>query len=65
MKDQIILAGKASGVAVLLALASCTSSQTPQTQDTQVTTQQQQAVETNPLLQEWTGPYGGVPASTK
>ncbi|MBD1397103.1 M3 family metallopeptidase [Pontibacter sp. JH31] len=61
MKDQFILTGKKSGILVLLALASCTSVQTPQTQDTQAATEQKQ-VETNPLLKEWTGPYGGVPA---
>jgi peptidyl-dipeptidase Dcp len=64
MKDSIILAGKKSGLLALLAVASCTSVQTPQTQDTQAATEQRQA-ETNPLLMEWTGPYGGVPAFDK
>lgn len=64
MKDNILLAGKKSGLLALLALASCTSVQTPQTQDTQAATEQQQA-ETNLLLQEWSGPYGGVPAFDK
>ncbi|MHC2993207.1 peptidase M3 [Pontibacter sp. HJ8] len=62
MGNQIILAGKKSGLLALLALASCTSVQTQeQSQQTQSTAVQKQA-ETNPLLKEWTGPYGGVPA---
>ncbi|PVY42871.1 M3 family metallopeptidase [Pontibacter virosus] len=65
MKEQIISAGKVSGVVALLALASCTSVQTPQTQDTQAATEQQQQAETNVLLQEWSGPYQGVPAFDK
>ncbi|MDO6390400.1 M3 family metallopeptidase [Pontibacter sp. BT731] len=64
MKEQIISAGKVSGLVALLALASCTSVQTPQTQDTQAATEQKQA-ETNVLLQEWSGPYQGVPAFDK
>ncbi|MBX0333388.1 M3 family metallopeptidase [Pontibacter sp. HSC-14F20] len=64
MKEQIISAGKVSGIVALLALASCTSVQTPQTQDTQAATEQKQA-ETNVLLQEWSGPYQGVPAFDK
>ena len=65
MQKSIITAGKKTGVLAVIALASCTSSvQTPQTQDTQATVEQKQE-ETNPLLKEWTGPYGGVPAFDK
>ncbi|GAB3204332.1 peptidyl-dipeptidase Dcp [Pontibacter aydingkolensis] len=65
MQKSIIIAGKKSGLLVLLALASCTSSvQAPQAQETQATVAQKQE-EPNPLLKEWTGPYGGVPAFDK
>ncbi len=64
MESQIITAGKKSGLLVLLALASCTSVQTPQSKQTEVAVEQKQ-VETNPLLKEWSGPYGGVPAFDK
>jgi peptidyl-dipeptidase Dcp len=65
MTNNMIKAGKRSGLLALLALASCTSVQTQeQSQQTQAVTAQAQS-ETNPLLKEWTGPYGGVPAFEK
>lgn len=65
MRNQIIAAGKKSGLLAVLALASCTSVQTQeQTQQTQAATEKMQ-VQDNPLLAEWTGPYGGVPAFDK
>ncbi|WP_439881873.1 M3 family metallopeptidase [Pontibacter sp. MBLB2868] len=65
MGNQIITAGKKSGLLALLALASCTSVQTQENSTkTQAAVVQKQA-ETNPLLTKWTGPYGGIPAFDK
>ena len=66
MKKQIISAGSKSGLLVMLAVAGCTSTQPPQnSQQAQAATEQTEVVETkvsNPLLEEYKGPYGGVPA---
>jgi len=65
MRNHIITAGKKSGLLVLLACVGCTSTQVPvPPQQAQDVTQAQQALG-NPLLAEWTGPYGGVPAFDK
>lgn len=49
---------------IFLALAGCTSAQTQQNSaQTQAAVEQEK--ETNVLLAEWTGPYGGVPAFDK
>ncbi|RDV16058.1 M3 family peptidase [Pontibacter diazotrophicus] len=49
----------------MLAFVGCTSTQTQvASQQTQTTMEQKQTVD-NPLLVEWTGPYGGVPAFDK
>ncbi|MBC5772562.1 M3 family metallopeptidase [Pontibacter sp. KCTC 32443] len=63
MGNNIIATGTKTGLMALLALASCTSTTTQQSQ-TPTAVEQKQA-ETNPLLTEWTGPYGGVPAFDK
>ncbi len=42
-----------------LSIAACSPASAPETVDTPAA---QASVETNPLLAEWTGPYGGVPA---
>ncbi|MBW3546084.1 MAG: M3 family peptidase, partial [Bacteroidetes bacterium] len=65
MKTHLNLPGHRPGLLLLLAIAGCTSTQ-PQ-EDSQ---QNQPAMEqtlnlNNPLLAEWTGPYGGVPAFDK
>lgn len=44
-----------------LALAGCASSSPTEAPDS-MTTETAAALHTNPLLAEWTGPYGGVPA---
>ena len=44
-----------------LALAGCASSSPTEAPDS-MTTETASALDTNPLLQEWAGPYGGVPA---
>ncbi|MBB6612422.1 M3 family metallopeptidase [Pontibacter sp. Tf4] len=49
----------------VLALASCTTTTTTQQSQQTTTAMEQQKPETNPLLKEWTGPYGGVPAFDK
>jgi peptidyl-dipeptidase Dcp len=65
MGNQFITAGKKSGVLAMLVLASCTTAQKQEpAQQTQAAVEQKQE-ETNPLLKEWTGPYGGVPAFDK
>ncbi|MCJ8167319.1 M3 family metallopeptidase [Pontibacter sp. E15-1] len=63
--NKILVASRTSGLLAFLALASCTTTQT-QEQSTQAqATMEQNKGETNPLLAEWTGPYGGVPAFDK
>ncbi|WP_162427233.1 M3 family metallopeptidase [Pontibacter pudoricolor] len=64
MTNKILRTGKVTGLAAVLALASCTSTTTQQSQQT-TTAMEQKKAETNPLLKEWTGPYGGVPAFDK
>ncbi|NDK55272.1 M3 family metallopeptidase [Pontibacter fetidus] len=64
MANKIMRTGKVTGLAAVLALASCTSTTTQQSQQTPTAMEQKKA-ETNPLLKEWTGPYGGVPAFDK
>ncbi len=64
MGNKIITTGIISGLAAILALASCTSTPTQQSQSAPTAMEQSKA-ETNPLLKEWTGPYGGVPAFDK
>ncbi len=49
----------------VLALASCTSVQTQEKTTQMQTSVEQKQAETNPLLAEWKGPYGGVPAFDK
>ncbi|RAU82531.1 M3 family metallopeptidase [Pontibacter arcticus] len=65
MKDQMIKAGKKSGILMVLALASCTSVQPTQTPTQTETAMQTEKKIDNLLLAEWTGPYGGVPAFDK
>ncbi|GHA78028.1 M3 family metallopeptidase [Pontibacter akesuensis] len=65
MGNPIIKAGKASGLFAVLALASCTSVQTQEKTTQMQTSVEQKQAETNPLLAEWKGPYGGVPAFDK
>ncbi|MBJ6116704.1 M3 family metallopeptidase [Pontibacter sp. BT310] len=64
MTNKILRTGKVTGLAAVLALASCTSTTTQQSQQN-TTAMEQKKAETNPLLKEWTGPYGGVPAFDK
>ncbi|TPE44225.1 M3 family metallopeptidase [Pontibacter mangrovi] len=60
MQKKVITA---AGLVAILALSNCSSVKTQeQAQQTQM---EQKQEETNPLLQEWTGPYGGVPAFDK
>ncbi|MDX5397652.1 MAG: M3 family peptidase, partial [Hymenobacteraceae bacterium] len=66
MINKIIYSGKATGLAALLAVAGCTSTPPQQTaQQTQTATQAPPVAETNQLLKEWEGPYGGVPTFDK
>ncbi|MEJ8755959.1 M3 family metallopeptidase [Pontibacter sp. H259] len=65
MRKKITRTGQVTGLAALLALGSCTSTTPPQQSQEAPTTMQQKQAETNPLLKEWTGPYGGVPAFDK
>lgn len=60
MTKQLISAGKKAGFLVLLGIAGCTSTQSGDSEQAAATEQQQTM--NNTLLQEWTGPYGGVPA---
>jgi peptidyl-dipeptidase Dcp len=53
---QFIIAGVS-----LIALLGCASSATTPVADTQPAQQAAPAVSANPLLADWTGPYGGVP----
>ncbi|WP_181885049.1 M3 family metallopeptidase [Pontibacter diazotrophicus] len=65
MGNKFIYTGKKSSLLVMLAFVGCTSTQTQvASQQTQTTMEQKQTVD-NPLLVEWTGPYGGVPAFDK
>ncbi|WP_242927385.1 M3 family metallopeptidase [Pontibacter vulgaris] len=64
MANKIIATGTKSGLMALLALASCTTTPTQQSQQTPTAVEQKKS-ETNPLLAKWTGPYGGVPAFDK
>ncbi|WP_221627098.1 M3 family metallopeptidase [Pontibacter sp. Tf4] len=65
MKNKITKTGKITGLMAVLALASCTTTTTTQQSQQTTTAMEQQKPETNPLLKEWTGPYGGVPAFDK
>ncbi|GAB3830380.1 M3 family metallopeptidase [Pontibacter rugosus] len=65
MGNPIILAGKKSGLLVLLALVGCNSAKVQEKpQQTQAVMEQKKEID-NILLAEWTGPYGGVPAFDK
>ncbi|GAA4430512.1 M3 family metallopeptidase [Pontibacter saemangeumensis] len=65
MATTFLSTGRKSGLFLFLALAGCTATQTqPNTQQPQAVTAQETG-ETNLLLAEWTGPYGGVPAFDK
>ncbi|MER2997911.1 M3 family metallopeptidase [Pontibacter populi] len=64
MANKILRTGQVTGLAAVLAFASCTSTTTQQSQQTPTATEQKKA-ETNLLLTEWTGPYSGVPAFDK
>ncbi|MCC9167724.1 M3 family metallopeptidase [Pontibacter harenae] len=65
MVNKVLSAGRKSSLFFMLALASCTSTQTQtQSQQTQAAMEQKKE-KTNPLLAEWTEPYGGVPAFDK
>ncbi|WP_205502287.1 M3 family metallopeptidase [Rufibacter psychrotolerans] len=69
MRNLILPAGKAPSLLVMLAMVGCTSTQPQQTASTTATpapaaTQMKETLD-NPLLAEWTGPYGGVPAFDK
>ncbi|MFC6998832.1 M3 family metallopeptidase [Rufibacter roseus] len=68
MQYKTIAGGKCPQLLIMLALVGCTSSQPQQPAATApapgATTQMKQEFD-NPLLAEWTGPYGGVPAFDK
>ncbi|WP_161890658.1 M3 family metallopeptidase [Pontibacter russatus] len=64
MTNKFLATGRKSSLFFFLALAGCTSTQTQQNTQTQTTMEQEKDI-TNPLLAEWTGPYGGVPAFDK
>ncbi|MGD2116369.1 MAG: M3 family peptidase, partial [Acidobacteriota bacterium] len=49
-------------VTILGAGLACSGRRTPALEETPGTAAAAAALATNPLLQEWTGPYGGVPA---
>ncbi len=63
--------GRTSGFLAVLAVAGCTSTPPQTTNNTAATAAVSQAAATppndmqNPLLAEWTGPFGGVPAFDK
>lgn len=50
--------------ALIVALSACSENPTPQSKTTQ-TTVEEKTQQSNPLLAEFTGPYGGVPAFDK
>jgi len=55
-----------AGIAMLSTLSACSDSSTPTAHtDTATMTEATQPTETNALLAEWTGPYGGLPAFDK
>ncbi|RIJ34062.1 M3 family metallopeptidase [Pontibacter oryzae] len=64
MENPLLYAGKKSSIIALLALLGCTSTQVQQTPQAQASMELKKDID-NPLLAEWTGPYGGVPAFDK
>ncbi|PRY08839.1 peptidyl-dipeptidase Dcp [Pontibacter ummariensis] len=65
MGNQFIAAGKKTSLLVMLALVGCTSAQTQEASQKTQAVMEQKKDTGNPLLAEWTGPYGGVPAFNK
>jgi peptidyl-dipeptidase Dcp len=65
MINQLMTAGKKIGMLALIATMSCTSNQTPENIQKANAVMEIKKNLINPLLLEWEGPYGGVPAFDK